>query len=142
MTASYRMIPAGKKVTKLAPLKLAAGKIDCLPAINSDIVAILKEVSPLFNPTSSMIKTDFPLQLRLNTDQLTHARIIFNSPKEIKVLKQHVKMPIKIWICSAIYINLSLNPVNSQKADLSPRFFTKFLTLNKITIRDRYRGYE
>ncbi|OMJ22361.1 hypothetical protein AYI70_g2923 [Smittium culicis] len=75
---SFSMVPSNCKITEWAPLILAAGALDCLPAADPDISAILRDVAELFNPTPSVIKTDFPQQLQLTTDiplKSTNAKI-------------------------------------------------------------------
>ncbi|OMJ10205.1 hypothetical protein AYI70_g10468, partial [Smittium culicis] len=81
---SFSMVPSNCKVTEWAPLILAAGALDCLPAADPDISAILRDVAELFNPTPSVIKTDFPHQLRLMTDQPCRARMRRYSPEETR----------------------------------------------------------
>ncbi|OMJ22528.1 Retrovirus-related Pol polyprotein from transposon [Smittium culicis] len=51
---SFSMVPSNCKVTEWAPLILAAGALDCLPAADPDISAILRDVAELFNPTPSI----------------------------------------------------------------------------------------
>ncbi|OMJ12546.1 hypothetical protein AYI70_g9047 [Smittium culicis] len=65
---TFKMMPSGLKATEWAPVVLAASAIDCLPKADPEISAILRDVATLFDPTPSIINTDFPHQLRLTTD--------------------------------------------------------------------------
>ncbi|PVV02724.1 hypothetical protein BB560_002817 [Smittium megazygosporum] len=87
---TFKMMPSGLKATEWAPLVLAASAIDCIPKADPDISAILRDVATLFDPTPIIINPDFPHQLRLTTDQPVHARIRRYSPKEARVLREHV----------------------------------------------------
>ncbi|OLY82313.1 hypothetical protein AYI68_g3570 [Smittium mucronatum] len=62
-TDSFSMMHSGSKITEWAPLILAAGALNCLPSSDTDIISILREVDELFNPTPSVIKTDFQPQI-------------------------------------------------------------------------------
>ncbi|PVU92504.1 hypothetical protein BB560_006052 [Smittium megazygosporum] len=88
---TFKMMSSGLKASEWAPLVLAASAIDCIPKADPDISAILRDVATLFDPTPSIINTDFPHQLLLTTDQPVHARMRRYSPKEARVLREHVK---------------------------------------------------
>ncbi|OMJ10418.1 hypothetical protein AYI69_g10247, partial [Smittium culicis] len=53
------MMPSGLIATKRTPLALAASAVDCLTKADPKISAILKGVATLFDPTPSIINTDF-----------------------------------------------------------------------------------
>ncbi|PVU95693.1 hypothetical protein BB561_001668 [Smittium simulii] len=119
-TDSFSMMLSGNKVTEWAPLILAAGVHDCLPSANPDIIDILRDVAKLFNPTPSVIKTDFSHQLRLTTNQPCRARMRRYSPEETRILREHIK------------------ELYQAGADGSSRLVINFRPLNKVTIRDEY----
>ncbi|OMJ11678.1 Retrovirus-related Pol polyprotein from transposon opus, partial [Smittium culicis] len=114
---------------------LAAGTIDCLPNEDPEISTILREVALLFDPKPSIIKTDFPHQLRLTTEQPTHARIRHYSPEESRVLKEHVKELYQSGYARPSSSPYSANPLIVPKADGSPRVVINFRPLNKLTFR-------
>ncbi|PVU89600.1 hypothetical protein BB561_005279 [Smittium simulii] len=90
-TETFQMMPSGLKGTKWAPLVLAASAVGCLPKADTNKSAILRDVALLFDPTPSMINTDFAHQLRLTTDQPAHAIMRRYSPEEARVLRELVK---------------------------------------------------
>ncbi|OMJ26997.1 Pol polyprotein [Smittium culicis] len=135
---SFSMVPSNCKITEWAPLILAAGALDCLPAADPDISAILRDVAELFNPTPSVIKIDFPHQLRLTTDQPCRARMRRYSPEETRILKEHIKELYQAGYARPSSSPYSSNPVIVPKTDGSSRVVINFRPLNKITIRDEY----
>ncbi|OLY79001.1 hypothetical protein AYI68_g6939 [Smittium mucronatum] len=85
------MMPSGLKATEWAPLALVTSVFDCLLKSEFDISVILKDVNSLFYPTPSVINTDFPEQLRINTDQPARALMLLYSSDEDRVLREHIK---------------------------------------------------
>ncbi|OMJ14297.1 Transposon Ty3-I Gag-Pol polyprotein, partial [Smittium culicis] len=137
-TDSFSMMPSESKVTEWAPLVLAAGALDCLPSADPDIIKILRDVAELFNPIPSVVKTDFPHQLRLTTDQPCRARMRRYSPEETRILREHIKELYQAGYARPSFSPYSANPVIVPKADGSSRVVINFRPLNKITIRDEY----
>ncbi|OMJ11693.1 hypothetical protein AYI69_g9736 [Smittium culicis] len=66
------MMPGGLHATEWAPLVLAASAIDSLPKADSEISAILRDVTTLFDPTPTVIKTEFTHRLQLTAEQPVH----------------------------------------------------------------------
>ncbi|OLY78191.1 Pol polyprotein [Smittium mucronatum] len=60
--------------------------LDFLLATDPDITDILRDVAELFNPSPSAIKTNFPHQLRLATDQYCRSRMRRYSPEKTRRL--------------------------------------------------------
>ncbi|OMJ18835.1 Retrovirus-related Pol polyprotein from transposon [Smittium culicis] len=135
---TFKMVPSELKATEWAPLVLAASAVDCLPKADPGISAILRDVASLFDPTPSIINTDFPHQLRLTTDQPAHARMRRYSPEEARVLREHVKELYEAGYARPSTSPYSANPLIVPKADGTPRVVINFRPLNKITIRDEY----
>ncbi|OLY84094.1 hypothetical protein AYI68_g1751 [Smittium mucronatum] len=111
------MMPSGSKKTEWVPLILATGALDCLPPSDPDIISILREVTEPFNPTPSVIKTDFPHQLRLTTDQHCRTRMRRYSPENTRTPREQIKE-----LCQAGYARPSVspylaNPVIVSKSD-------------------------
>ncbi|OMJ17350.1 Retrovirus-related Pol polyprotein from transposon opus, partial [Smittium culicis] len=117
---------------------LAASAIDCLPTADPDISEILRSVAQLFDPTPSIIKTDFPHRLRLTTDQPVHSRMRRYSPEETRTLREHVQELYKAGYARPSTSPYSANPLIVPKADGTPRVVINFRPLNKVTIRDEY----
>ncbi|PVU90031.1 hypothetical protein BB561_005058 [Smittium simulii] len=118
-TTTYCMMPFGTKAAEWAPLILAAGSIDCLLNTDPEITAILREVAFLFDPTPSIIDTDFSHQLRLTTDQPIHARIRRYSLLEVKILKERIKELYQSGYARPSIPPYSANPLIVPKADAS-----------------------
>ncbi|OMJ28969.1 Transposon Tf2-6 polyprotein [Smittium culicis] len=119
--AAYEMMPSGINATEWAPLMLAAGAISCLPNADPDITAILREVASLFDPTPSIINTDFPHQLRLTTDQPTHARMRRYSPEEAKILNEHVKELYQSGTDHITHLKNVLHKLEAKGFKLNPK---------------------
>ncbi|OMJ22103.1 Retrovirus-related Pol polyprotein from transposon [Smittium culicis] len=134
----FKMMPSGLHATEWAPLVLAASAIDSLPKADSEISAILRDVATLFDPTPTVIKTDFPHRLRLTTDQPVHARMRRYSPEETRTLREHVQELYKAGYARPSTSPYSANPLIVPKADGTPRVVINFRPLNKVTIRDEY----
>ncbi|OMJ10459.1 hypothetical protein AYI70_g10319 [Smittium culicis] len=141
-TDSFSIMPSGSKITEWAPLILAAGALDCLPCSDPDIISILREVAELFNPTPSVIKTDFPHQLRLTNYQPCRARMRRYSPEETRTLREHIKELYQAGYARPSVSPYSANPFIVPKSDGSARVVINFRPLNKITIRVEYRFQE
>ncbi|OMJ11620.1 hypothetical protein AYI70_g9604 [Smittium culicis] len=120
-TDSFSIMPSGSKITEWAPLILAAGALDCLPSSDPDIISTLREVAKLFNPTPSVIKSDFPHQLRLTTDQPCRARMRRYSPEETRTLRKHIKELYQAGYARPSVSPYSANPVIVPKSDGSAR---------------------
>ncbi|PVU98381.1 hypothetical protein BB560_005679 [Smittium megazygosporum] len=121
---TFRMMPSGSKATEWAPLVLAASAVESLPTADPEIADILRDVASLFDPTPTIIKTDFPHQLRLTTDQPVHARMRRYSPEETRVLREHVKE-----LYQAGYARPSTSPCLGAASTLNSTFskpFTRF----------------
>ncbi|OMJ14781.1 hypothetical protein AYI69_g8447 [Smittium culicis] len=88
---TFKMLPSRLIATEWAQIVLAASAIDSLPKADLEISVILRDVATFFDPTPSIINTDFPHQLRLTTDQPAHPQMCQYSPEEARVLREHVK---------------------------------------------------
>ncbi|PVU86780.1 hypothetical protein BB561_006557 [Smittium simulii] len=88
-----------------------------MPKTDTDIMSILRDVALLFDPTPSIINTNFSHQLRLTTDQPVHARMRQYSPEETRVLREHVKKLYEAGYARPLTLPYSANPLIVPKAD-------------------------
>ncbi|OLY85486.1 hypothetical protein AYI68_g317 [Smittium mucronatum] len=130
------MVPSNVKVTEWAPLVLAVGALDFFPATDPEIPEILRDVAEFFNPTPSVIKTDFPHQLRLKTDQRIRAIMRRYSPEEKIILRNHIKELYQAGYARPSSSPYSANPVIVPKSDGSAQVVINFRPLKKINVRD------
>ncbi|OLY78414.1 Transposon Ty3-G Gag-Pol polyprotein [Smittium mucronatum] len=132
------MLPSGNKVTEWAPLILATGFLEFLTATDPDITAIFRDLAEIFNPKPSVIKTDFPHQLLLTTDQSCRSSKRRYSPEETRLLCEHIKELYQAGYFRPSSSPYSDNPAIEPKTDGGARIVIKNRPLNKITISEEY----
>ncbi|OMJ28333.1 hypothetical protein AYI69_g2193 [Smittium culicis] len=65
---TFKMMPSYLKAPDAALLAFAASAVDCLKKADLEIVGILRDVAIMFDPTPSIVCTDFTHQIRLTID--------------------------------------------------------------------------
>ncbi|OMJ24854.1 hypothetical protein AYI69_g4498 [Smittium culicis] len=130
----FRMQTSDNGIEDWAPLILAAGAVDSSFDKDTEISDILLEVASLFDPAPSVIKTEYPHQLRLLTQQPVKAKMRRYSPEETRVLVEHVKELYKSGYARPSKSPYSVNPLIVPKADGTPRVEKIIFGVPKIQI--------